>query len=370
VQFTDLALKTLPQGTHWDSHTRGLGLRVGKNARTFIVLVRSGQRKTLGRYPYLSLREARAECNRLKAEALLGRLRPARVSFDQALSEYLEDCKGRLRPRSLKNYRDYLSAHFRYGRRSLSDITTREIITSLRNLSPSQREHATRIGRTFFTWCVRHSLLDQSPMQNMPPIVIGKPRQRVLTEDELRAVWTTARTLASLFHAIVALLVLTGQRRGEIAALQWDWIEFTEFNENGLSSINFPAHVTKNGRMHSIPYSNHVAQVLQSIPHYHSQYVFPASRHRSDRTTTFNAWSKSKVAFDRECGVSGYTLHDLRRTFATNLQRLGVRLEVTEALLNHVSGTRSGIVGVYQTHRYETEARAAILTYEAWLTSL
>ena len=100
-----------------------------------------------------------------------------------------------------------------------------------------------------------------------------------------------------------------------------------------------------------------------------TRYVFPASRQRIERTTTINGWSKAKAAFDKECGVTGWTLHDLRRTFATNLQRLGVRLEVTEALLNHVSGTRSGIVGVYQQHRWEAEKREAIRQWEAYLTS-
>jgi integrase len=101
-----------------------------------------------------------------------------------------------------------------------------------------------------------------------------------------------------------------------------------------------------------------------------SPYVFPALRRKGPATTTFNGWSKPKARFDRECGVSGWTLHDLRRTFATNMQRLGVRLEVTEALLNHVSGTRAGIVGIYQRCHFLPEMREAILRYEAWLTRL
>ena len=292
---------------------------------------------------------------------MLGKLHPRRVPFNDALEEYLADCKGRLRPRSLKNYRDYLTAYFRYGRRSLSDITTREIILSLRSLSPSQREHAMRIGRTFFTWCVRHSLLDQSPMQNMPSVQIGKPRTRVLTRDELRAVWTTARASTGHFPALVALLCLTGARRGELSRLEWSWI--------GSDYIEFPAHVTKNGRVHRIPIGPEAQACFRGITKMvGSPYVFPASRQRSERTTVINGWSQAKAAFDRECGVTGWTLHDLRRTYATVLQSLGVRLEVTECLLNHVSGTRSGIVGVYQTYRYEREMREAALAFERWIS--
>ena len=96
----------------------------------------------------------------------------------------------------------------------------------------------------------------------------------------------------------------------------------------------------------------------------------PPRASASERTTVINGWSKAKAAFDRECGVSGWTLRDLRRTFATNLQRLGVRLEVTEALLNHVSGTRSGIVGVYQQHQWGAEKRGAMSQWEAYLAGL
>jgi hypothetical protein len=104
-------------------------------------MIGSGKRFTIGRYPTVSLAEARAEARRILAEKQLGRLRPAHVSFDEALEQYLEDCKARLRPRFLKNYRDYL-AFFPFKRRALADITTREIVQTLKPLSPSQREHA------------------------------------------------------------------------------------------------------------------------------------------------------------------------------------------------------------------------------------
>jgi integrase len=323
--LTDTAIRNAPipakgQRTLWDG-LKGFGIRLSQGgSKTFIVMIGSGKRFTIGRYPAVSLAEARTEAKRTLAEKQLGKFRPARVSFDQALAEYLEDCKGRLRPRSLKNYRDYLTAHFRYGRRSLADVTTREIILALKPLSPSQREHAYRIGRTFFRWCVRHSLLDASPMERMPAVPLGKPRTRVLTEVELRAVWKAARPCTTPFHAIVALLVLTGQRRGEIAALRWDWI-----NDD---RVEFPASIAKNHRAWTVPLCSTGYDVITSVPRLASSpYVFPALRQRSDRTTVISGWSKAKAAFDRDCGVTGWTLHDLRRTFATNLQRLGVRLE-------------------------------------------
>ena len=200
-------------------------------------------------------------------------------------------------------------------------------------------------------------------MENMPPVPLGRPRARVLTEVELRAVWTTARAGGSPFHGLVALLLLTGGRRGETVALRWDWI--------ASDTIAFPASITKNGRPHTIPYGEQVRALLERIPRIDgSPYVFPALRTRSPSTTTIAGFSKYKVCFDRECGINGWTLHDLRRTYATNMARLGVPQVVVEKLLNHVSGgTLSPIARVYNVHQYEIEMREAVLTFERWLVA-
>ena len=102
-----------------------------------------------------------------------------------------------------------------------------------------------------------------------------------------------------------------------------------------------------------------------------SPYVFPASRQRRATTTTINGWSKAKAAFDKECGVTGWVLHDLRRTFATNLQRLGVRLEVDGKPLEPLTGTRAGIVGIYQVYNASNaEMPRGHLDLRGWLTTL
>jgi integrase len=161
----------------------------------------------------------------------------------------------------------------------------------------------------------------------------------------------------------VALLCLLGQRPREIASLQWNWIKG--------ETIEFPAEIAKNGEAWTIPLGPEAQNLFPGIGEMvGSPYVFPALRHAGPATTVFNGWSKPKVRFDRACGVTGWQLRDLRRTFATNLQRLGVRLEVTEALLNHVSGTRRGIVGVYQRYQWLDEMRDAVLTFERWLTNV
>jgi integrase len=119
-----------------------------------------------------------------------------------------------------------------------------------------------------------------------------------------------------------------------------------------LSTWTIPASRAKNGATHIVPLSAPVQELLRSLPQFGDLVFGP-----------FNNWSKAKAAMDARSGVTNWRLHDLRRTAATGLQRLGVRLEVTEQVLNHVSGSRAGIVGVYQRHDFASEKRAAL---DAW----
>ena len=158
------------------------------------------------------------------------------------------------------------------------------------------------------------------------------------------------------FGGIVKPLILTGQRRGETAALQSSWIK--------ADTITLPKEITKNGREHTFPIGTMAASILAE--HSTSGSLFLARW----KQTNFSGWSKSKAALDKLSGVSGWTLHDLRRTFATNLAALGTPIHVTERLLNHVSGTQSGIVAVYQRHSYMPEMRKAVEAWERHLRAL
>jgi len=159
----------------------------------------------------------------------------------------------------------------------------------------------------------------------------------------------TARSCSSL--------ILTGQRLGEIASLRWEWI--------GEDAVTIPAEITKNGRATAIPIGNIARQITAGVPRLRSL-LFPARGH-TDKP--FNGFAASKVTLDK-CGVKDFTHHDLRRTFATNMAKLGVRLEVTEKLLNHVSGSLGGIVGVYQRHDFKDEMREAVTKWEMSRTLL
>jgi integrase len=186
----------------------------------------------------------------------------------------------------------------------------------------------------------------------------------VLKDEELRRLLGALRTGETPFKRICLLLIHTGQRRGEIARLEWDWI--------GKDVVTLPAAITKNSRPHTFPVAPAVAAILASQPRLvDCPYLFPAGKQRSEATTVFNSWSKPKVALDAECGVTDWTLHDLRRTFSSGMAALGVPQVVVEKLLNHVSGgTQSPIAQVYNRHAYRDEMREAMLRWETHLDTL
>lgn len=362
--LNDQAVKSATSGTLWDDSLKGFGLRTGKQSKTFIVLVASGRRKRIGRYPIISLADARTAARKILAEKTLGAVVPKHVAFDDAKRDFLADCATRLRASTIRLYKDHLDRTFPFGRKSVGDITPREILKTLKPLTPSMKEHAFRIGRTFFTWCVHQHLIDRSPMEKMEPPPLGKARERVLDDEELGKVYNTAQKALNAFHRLVYLLVRLGQRLGETSRLEASFI--------APDRINLPGEITKNGQSHTFPISEETYKAIQAFPKLHDTYIFPASRShvRGKPTTTMTGFSEAKRDFDELCGVTDWTLHDLRRTFATNMQKLGVRIEVTEALLNHVSGTKAGIVGVYQRHSYFPEMKQALVLWEEKLAHL
>ena len=372
--LTDVSIRAvrLPESgtvTVWDSSLKNFGLRVSPGgAKTFIVLLGSGRRHSIGRYPLISLSDARIEAKKLLAERTLGRIRPVHTAFDDARDRFLAHCEEKNRERTVRDYRRLLSRHYRFGRKGVADVHPREILRMLDKLSatPSERHHAFVAGRAFFRWCVRNHLLDRSPMESMIPPHVNSSRERVLDTDELQAVYKTARTTGGTFHRIVALCALTGQRKSEIGGLQWSWI--------GEDSITFPSSITKNRRTHTLPIGQAVKDILADIIRLKDNpYVFPATttQVRGKPSTVWNGFGKAKAVFDTECGVSGWTLHDLRRTFSSGMAELGVPQVVVEKMLNHITGgTQSPIAQVYNRYSYMQEMRAAMEQWESYLQTL
>lgn len=202
-------------------------------------------------------------------------------------------------------------------------------------------------GRACFNWALDRKLVSANPFAQVPTDDFrAVARDRVLTDMELAAVWHAAP--AGVYGSIVRLLILIGQRRTEVAGMAW-----AEISADG-ETWTIPGQRTKNGQAHIVPLSEGTRSLL---PTRGDGLVFPG------RAGPFNGFSKGKTALDLASGVKDWRLHDLRRTLATGLQRLGVRLEVTEAVLNHVSGSRAGIVGIYQRYDWHKEKRDAL---NAW----
>lgn len=343
--------------TLWDGSLKRFGVRISPGGtKTFVVLLGSGRRHAIGRYPTISLAQARMKAKQLFAERTLGRFQPKTITWDAAVGEYLAVCRHKIRDRTSKEYGRTLKCYFGFGSTRLADVTKQEIARKLDKLheTPSQQRHALIYARIFFKWAQGRDYVEHNPCATATaPRAVS--RSRVLNDDELRRVWI-ASDKCGTFGVIVKLLILTGQRRGETAALQSSWIS--------SDTITLPKEITKNGRQHLFPIGAISASLLAGRATSGELFL---SRWKQ---TKFSGWSKSKAQLDRLSGVLGWTLHDLRRTFATNLAALGTPIHVTERLLNHVSGTQAGIVAVYQRHSYMLEMRKAVEAWERHLSTL
>ena len=177
-------------------------------------------------------------------------------------------------------------------------------------------------------------------------------RSRVLTDAELAAVWQAAPD--NSYGRIVKLLTLTGQRRDEIGALRWSEIDMDK------KLITLSAARTKNGVEHQLPLSDPAMLELEACPREHDL-LFGYGQ------TGFAGWSRPKRVLDAACGVQDWVIHDLRRTVATRMADIGIQPHIIEAVLNHVSGHRAGVAGIYNRSTYAAEKRAAL---DAWANHL
>jgi integrase len=363
--LTDLTIRSLrptddgQRTDYWDTKFPSFGVRVGPRSKTFIGRLGSG-RVALGSYPDMSLQEARRRLLALKSVKPMPR---RETTFLEAYKAFKAIHCSQKKERTQRDYLRMLDVHFlpTLGDMRLDAIDHHHIVAITDGLikTPSECRHAIAVGRTFFKFCVRRHYIPASPMEGMQ-LPKHTPRDRVLTDAELKAIWHATGD-GKIFSNIVRLLILTGQRRGEIGQLRTDWIKH--------NNLCLPATITKNGRAHTIPLGSLSLSIIPTAAGSESSIVFPA---RGDTGNAFNGWMKTKLALDKKLGAdfAPWTLHDLRRTFATNLAALGIRLEVIEKLLNHVSGSLVGIVGIYQRHDFKDEMRDAVTKWETKLSAV
>jgi integrase len=174
-----------------------------------------------------------------------------------------------------------------------------------------------------------------------------KSRDRVLSDKELKAIWKALPD--NDYGAIVRLLVLTGQRASEISDLRWSEIDFDR------NLIVLPSSRTKNHRAHIVPMTPMVRAILEAAPRRDGRdFVFGAGERG------FSGWSKSKARLDAALNIAPFVIHDVRRSTATHMAEIGIQPHIVEAVLNHVSGHRGGVAGIYNRAAYEAEKAQAL----------
>ena len=377
-----------------DAIVRGLRVRIGASGtKTFVLRVRfrgKSRNYTLGQYRQhrFTLAEARTLARKMLEDIAEGRDPTANLSRnpgDDGRFKGLVELYLQREVRGLKRSAAEIERTFNVniipalGDRYADSITKSDVTKLVEKVTyrtPEERRNGKRDtprqGRmvhqllsAFFTWALPR--LDQ--MQINPCAAawhprLAPPRDRVLDESEVRSLWTVCKAVGA-FGGAVQLLLLTGQRRGEVLGAAW-----SEFDlERRLWTV--PAHRAKNGKTNQIHLSKASIEVLRTISRRNGvPILFPAKGNPDAPISGFTKlWARVLAAMANNLGrpIEHFTIHDIRRTVATGMQRLGIRLEVTEAVLNHVSGSRAGIVGVYQRHHFTGEKREAL---DAWAFEL
>lgn len=411
--LTDAAvrrIKTPPAGQrleYWDSQTRGLGLRVSSaGTRSWVMLLRVlkdgrwvQQRLTLGQYPGTSLAQAREKAREAKSLAKEGedpgatlretkaaKVEDSRNTFAVVREEFLAKYRGRNNRRpaasTLAELRRVLEsdAFASWRAQPLAKVTRRDVLDVLDTFM--ERGAEVMANRTLaylsmlFGWSVDRGIIRTSPTEGIKRPGTEQSRARVLTLDEMRAIWlATAPTQADkgdLFTSIVRVLMLTGQRRDEVAGMRWSEIDVA------AQLWTLPASRTKNHREHLVPLTAPVLTILEERRHeqktmrFKTDLVFTSGIVKPGNDLRhFSGWSRSKARLDERIQLAPWTLHDLRRTLVTRMaEDLRIAPHIIEAIVNHVSGTRSGVAGVYNRALYLDERRAALSDWSDYVMQL
>jgi integrase len=236
--------------------------------------------------------------------------------------------------------------------RSIHEISKRdvvEVVTAIEQRgAPVAANKTLKSIKTFLRWCVGRAVLDQSPAEGVPLPAKEVARDRVLDDEELAGVILAARQIGGPYGGIVEFLALTGQRREEVARLQREELDLAR------RIWTIPKSRTKNAKAHVVHLSEQSLAILKRADR-NSPLVFSRLG-----TKPFQEFSRAKRVLDQRSGVTGWRLHDLRRTCVSGMARLGVAPHVADKILNHQAGTISGVAAVYQRHEFLAERREAL----------
>jgi integrase len=326
----------------------------------------------------LNISQARDLAARVIADAKRGhdprQSKTDRLSLEYWLDEFVKTARstgftsrGAVKASTADEYERIIKVDIKPNWKHVTDIRTiddRDIEKLITKINPGARRNVFALLSTFFRWKVIVRLMGRNVIDVVDPPPKPQSRARVLPHDEIKAVWNAATACDYPFGSIVKLLLLTGQRRDEIANLKW-----TELSPE-MDSITFEGSRTKNSRAHLVPLSPMATAIIETLPRIAisndamSEYVFTTIG-----TTPFSGFSNGKIALEKHCkpALPDWHLHDLRRTCSTEWAKLGIKQEVTEAILNHKSGKVSGVAAIYNRYEYQDEKREAL---ELWADRL
>ncbi len=372
------------------------------------------RRLTLGKHGKLTPDQARKDAKRLAAKVTQGidprqtqldalaaqeeAERQARVkarldmelTFESIASRWLDEYEIGHRPRSYGQAKLVIAKHLTPTLRGkpLPSITRADLQAILDGI-PARHQASRRTvyayASIFFGWAFRRGDIAESPLQAMAKPQAPKARDRVLADNELAVIWRGTDTLRAPLGGFYRVLLLTGQRREEVARM--DWAELDRASATWI----IPADRAKNGVTHIVPIAPSVVEELDRLAlakqekEKEKETAPDAKRWPKSGpvmsikgTVALSCFSQAKNALDAEiakvCTDAGamapWRVHDLRRTVATGLQRLGVRFEVTEAVLNHISGAKGGVAGIYQRHDWKDEKASALAAWADYVARL
>jgi len=266
---------------------------------------------------------------------------------------------------------------------SIKKADIQAAIDAIPTKQKATRQQVYAYASILWRWAHQKDKIADNPVPNMAKPPVPEKRDRVLTEDELEVVWKAALALREPFGSFYRLLILTGQRREEVGGMNW-----AELNRPN-ASWTIPANRAKNGHPHFVPLAPAVVAELDNLAALAHQRMKNAKAVACEwpkvgcvvSTTgrhALSCFSQAKSELDEVVtkmavvkeAVMPWRVHDLRRTVSTNLQKLGVRLEVNEAVLNHISGSKSGIAGVYQLYNWADEKREALNEWAAAVAAI
>ena len=374
-----VAEAALPPGKtdhiEWDDDLPGFGLRLraGGN-RSWVAQYRTAdgrtRRTSIAIVAKLSPADARQAARKILAKVALGHdpqgekaaQRQQAVRTVRALiAAYLEAKQPELRPESFRVTKLYLTGPYFKALQVLAVIAvTRSDIAAairaiVRNHSTATAAAARRALSAFFAWCIAEGELANgaNPVDGSHRPADPTPRDRVLTDAELVEIWKAA-CQDDEPGKIIRLLILLGSRRQEIGGMRWSELDLD------AGTWTLPAERSKNRRAHTITLPPAALAIINSVPRTSRDHLF------GDRAADgFTAWSNAKADLDRRLGdaVKGWRLHDLRRSAATKMADIGIEPHVIEACLNHYSGHRAGVAGVYNRARYEQATKLALVKW-------